>query len=462
LTLLPIGEYLLLSVAIAQSIFVFWEEIMKLKSILLGASMLAGMSIGAQAETLTIATVNNGQMIQMQGLTEDFTAKNPGIELEWVTLEENVLRQRVTTDIATKGGQYDVMTIGTYEVPIWGAQGWLVSLNDLPAEYDIDDLLPAIRAGLTVDGKLFAAPFYGESSMVMYRTDLMEKAGLAMPEAPSWDFIKQAAAAMTDKANEIYGVCLRGKPGWGENMAFLTATANSFGARWFDENWNPQFDGEAWKNALTFYLDLMNNYGPPGASSNGFNENLALFQQGKCGMWIDATVAASFVTNPKDSTVADKVGFALAPDNGLGKRGNWLWAWSLAIPSGTDDVEAAKKFVAWATSKDYLELVASKDGWANVPPGTRTSLYKNPEYAKIPFAKMTLESINAADPTHPTVDPVPYTGVQFVAIPEFQGIATAVGQQFAAALAGQLTADQALANAQQLATREMTRAGYIK
>ena len=434
----------------------------KLGTLLCAGAAASLLAAPVAAETLTIATVNNGDMIRMQGLTDDFTASNPGIELEWVTLEENILRQRVTTDIATRGGQYDVMTIGTYEVPIWGRQGWLVSLNDLPESYDVDDLLPAIRGGLTVDGELYAAPFYGESSMVMYRTDLMAAAGLEMPDAPTWDFIAQAARAMTDRDNEIYGVCLRGKAGWGENMAFLTAMSNAFGARWFDEDWNPQFDGEAWANTLNYYVDLMNDAGPPGASANGFNDNLALFQTGRCGMWIDATVAASFVTNPEDSSVADSVGFALAPDTGLGKRSNWLWAWSLAIPAGSAKVEAAKKFIAWATSKAYLELVASNEGWANVPPGTRTSLYMNPDYANVPFAAMTLESINAADPTSPTVDPVPYVGVQFVAIPEFQGIATAVGQQFSAALAGTTSVEEALANAQQLTVREMTKAGYIE
>ncbi len=426
----------------------------------LASAFLASTAL-AQAQTITIATVNNGDMIRMQALSEHFTDANPGIELDWVVLEENILRQRVTTDIATRGGQYDVMTIGTYEVPIWGGQDWLVSLNDLPADYDVDDIIPAIRAGLTVDGELYAAPFYGESSMVMYRTDLMEAAGLEMPEAPTWDFIAEAARAMTDRDNEIYGICLRGKAGWGENMAFLTATANSFGARWFDENWQPQFDSEAWATTLNFYLDLMEDAGPPGSSGNGFNENLALFQTGKCGMWIDATVAASFVTNPTDSTVADHVGFALAPDNGLGPRGNWLWAWSLAVPAGTQNAEAAKAFIAWATSKEYLELVAENEGWSNVPPGTRMSLYENPNYAEVPFAQITLDSINSADPTNPTVDPVPYVGVQFVAIPEFQGLATAVGQQFAAALAGQVSAEQALQSAQTLAVREMTRAGYI-
>ncbi|MER2492661.1 ABC transporter substrate-binding protein [Catenovulum sediminis] len=432
----------------------------KLSMMLCGALAL---STTVNAETITIATVNNGDMITMKELSSDFEKKHPNINLKWVTLEENILRQRVTTDVATRGGQYDVMTIGTYEVPIWGKQGWLKSLDNLGPSYDLDDLLPAIRSGLTAEGKLYAAPFYGESSMVMYRTDLMEKAGLEMPKAPSWDFIRKAAAAMTDKEAGVYGICLRGKAGWGENIALITSMSNSFGARWFDENWRPQFNTPEWKNTLNYYVDLMKKYGPPGSSANGFNENLALFQTGKCGIWIDATVAGAFVTNEKDSQVANQVGFALAPDNGLGKRGNWLWAWSLAIPSSSKKSDAAMKFISWATSKEYLALVASQKGWAKVPPGTRISLYNNPDYLKAaPFAQITLDSIQSADPVNPTVKPVPYVGMQFVAIPEFQGMGTAVGQQFSAALTGQMSVEQALQNSQRLVERTMRRARYIK
>jgi sorbitol/mannitol transport system substrate-binding protein len=431
-----------------------------MKSLVMGAFALAALASTALAETtLTIATVNNGDMVRMQGYTGDFTAANPDIKLNWVTLEENDLRQKVTTDISTKGGQYDVITIGMYETPIWGAKGWLVPLTGLD---DPADILPAVSGGLSANGTLFAAPFYGESSMVMYRKDLIEKAGLTMPDAPTWTFIREAAAKMTDRATGVNGICLRGKAGWGENMAFLTATSNSFGARWFDESWKPQFDTKEWKDTLNFYLGMMKESGPEGASGNGFSENLALMQTGKCGMWIDATVAASFVSNPKDSQVADKMAYALAPDNGLGPRGNWLWAWALGIPAGTQKADAAQKFVSWATSKHYTELVAAKEGWANVPPGTRTSLYANPEYMKVPFAKMTLDSMNSANPTKPTVKPVPYVGVQFAAIPEFAGIATKVGELFSAALAGQMTADDALAQAQTYTTDEMTKAGYIK
>ena len=438
---------------------------MSFRSALCAASMLALTSgtaafADAHSATITIATVNNGDMIRMQGYTDQFTAET-GIAVEWVTLEENVLRQCVTTDITTNGGQFDIMTIGMYETPIWGANGWLVPLDDLSAEYDVDDILPAMRNGLSHDGTLYAAPFYGESSMIMYRTDLMEAAGLEMPDAPTWQFIREAAAAMTDRDNEINGICLRGKAGWGEGGAFITVTGNSFGARWFDEDWNAQFDQPEWKEALEFYVGMMAESGPPGYATNGFNENLSLFQQGKCGMWIDATVAASFVTNPDDSEVADSVGFALAPNSeGIEKRANWLWAWALAIPAGTQQEAEAKQFIEWATSKDYIELVAANEGWANVPPGARTSLYETPEYQEVPFAQMTLDSINAADPTDPTVDPVPYVGIQFVAIPEFAGIATQVSQEFSAAYAGQQSIDEALEKAQAITTEEMEAAGY--
>jgi len=277
------------------------------------------LSVGlAQAATeLVIATVNNGHMIEMQKLSKNFEAANPDIKLKWVTLEEGVLRQRVTTDIATKGGQFDVMTIGMYETPIWGKKGWLQELKT-DANYDVDDLLPAMRNGLSVDGKLFAAPFYGESSMLMYRKDLADKAGVQVPERPTWPQIKELAAKIHDPKNGVYGICLRGKPGWGDNMAFLSTLVNTFGGQWFDMGWKPQLESKPWKDAVNFYVDLLKNYGPPGSSSNSFNEILALTNSGKCGMWIDATIAASFVSDPKQSKVAAVAeGVALGLCDGL-------------------------------------------------------------------------------------------------------------------------------------------------
>ena len=431
--------------------------------IALAATLSLAMATGACAATdLVIATVNNGHMIEMQKLTPHFEKAYPDIKLKWVTLEEAVLRQRVTTDIATKGGQFDVMTIGMYETPIWGKKGWLKELKP-DASYDVDDLLPAMRNGLSVDGKLYAAPFYGESSMLMYRKDLTDKAGVTFAERPTWEQVRDAAAKIHDPKAGVYGICLRGKPGWGDNMAFLSTMANSFGAQWFDMNWKPQIDSKPWKDAIGQYVDLMKKYGPPGASANSFNENLALFNEGKCGVWIDATIAASFISDPKQSKVADKVAFAQAPTAVTPKGANWLWSWNLAIPASSKNPDAAQKFITWATSKDYINLIAKEAGWHAVPTGTRKSTYANPEFQKVAkFASEEKKAIDSANPNDSTLPKSPYVGVQYAAIPEFQAIGIAVGQQMSAALAGKSTVDEALKAAQAAADREMRKAGYYK
>jgi len=422
-------------------------------------ALAAGM---ADAEELTIATVNNGDMIIMQKLSPEWE-KETGNKVNWVVLEENVLRQKVTTDIATKSGQYDIITIGGYEAPIWGKQGWLAPVGDLGADYDYDDLLCPIKAGLTVDGKLYAVPFYTESSFTLYRKDLFDAAGIKMPDEPTYDQIKEYAAKLTDKAKEQYGICLRGKPGWGENMAFLGTMINAYGGRWFDMDWKPQINSEPWKKAITDYVALMTKYGPPGATANGFNENQALFSTGHCAMWIDATSAAGRVYDPKQSKVADKIAFTRAPIAVTANGSSWSWSWNLAIPATSKKLDAAKSFLKWATSKDYVKKVGETEGWVAVPPGTRKSTYALPEYQKAaPFADTVLKAILSADPAKPTKDPVPYTGVQFVAIPEFQGIGTLVGQQVAAALSGQQTVAAALDSAQKQVERDMKKAGYPK
>ncbi|WP_434362652.1 sugar ABC transporter substrate-binding protein [Parasalinivibrio latis] len=424
-------------------------------------ALTASLAFNAAAVTeLTIATVNNGHMIEMQKFSKEFEKENPDIKLNWVTLEEGVLRQRVTTDITTKGGQFDIMTIGMYETPIWGKRGWLKEISD-DANYDADDLLPAMRAGLSVDDKMYAVPFYGESSMLMYRKDLVEKAGMTIEDHPTWGHVRDVAEAIHDPDNGVYGICLRGKPGWGDNTAFITTMANSFGARWFDENWKPQLNTPAWEHAVSFYADLLANFGPPGSSSNSFNEILALFNEGKCGMWIDATIAASFISNPGQSKVADKVAFAQAPVSVTKRGANWLWAWALGIPASTQKAAEAERFVKWATSKEYIKLVAKNNGWANVPTGTRISTYETPEFLEAAvFANAELTAISSANPDNSTLLPSPYIGVQFAAIPEFQAIGIAAGQQFSAVVAGKQSVQKALESANKSADREMRKAGY--
>ena len=434
---------------------------MKLKVTLTLAAALVAPTTHAVTE-LVVATVNNGHMIEMQKLTKHFEAANPDIKVKWVTLEEGVLRQRVTTDIATKGGQFDVMTIGMYETPIWGRKNWLQELKPTQS-YDVDDLLPAVRGGLSVDGKLYAAPFYGESSMLMYRKDLADRAGIKVSDHPTWFQVRELAAKIHDPKNGVYGICLRGKPGWGDNMALISTMVNTYGGQWFDMNWKPQIDTKPWRDAMGFYVDLLKNYGSPGSSANSFNEILALYNAGKCGMWVDATIAASFITDPKQSKVADKVAFAQAPMAITPKGANWLWAWALAIPSGSSKMAEAQRFINWATSKEYIQLVGQANGWEHVPTGTRKSTYAQRGFLSAArFALPERLAIDTANPNDSTLPRSPYVGVQYAAIAEFQSIGIAVGQQMSAALAGKITVDEALKASQSMAEREMKKAGYYK
>jgi len=404
------------------------------------------------AKELTIAIVNNGHMINMQKVAEAYTEET-GVKLNWVSLEEGVLREQVTSDTATGGGQYDIINIGMQEAPIWGKAGWIEALN-FDASYDVDDMLPAMRNGLSADGNLYAAPFYGESSMVMYRKDLTDAAGVTIADNDSWDNVKAAAAAMHDPDNGVYGACLRGKPGWGDNMAFVTTVVNSFGGAWFDADLKPTLESDEWKAAINFYVDLLGNYGPPGSEGNSFNEILALYNEGKCGMWIDATIAASFLE-------VDNVAYAQSPNAGNPVGANWLWAWAMAIPAGSPNAEESQKFIQWATSKEYIQAVGNHPdfGWGKVPTGTRASTYAIPEFqAAAPFAAAEMAAIESAAPE--ATDIKPYVGVQFAAIPEFPEVGTAVAQEIAAALSGAKTVDEALAASQAAAAAIITEAGY--
>ena len=425
--------------------------------------LVLGASNAALAATeLVIATVNNGHMVEMQKLGKFFEKANPEIKLKWVTLDENDLRQRVTADIEAKNGQFDVVTIGMYETPIWGKRGWLVEFKP-DANYEIEDLLPRIRVGLSADDKLYAAPFYGESSMIMYREDLVAKAGMKIYDRPTWDHIRKVAAKIHNPANGVYGICLRGKPGWGDNMALISTMVNTFGGQWFDMKWQPQLTSQPWKNAINFYVDLLKDYGPPDSSANSFNEILALFNQGKCGIWIDATIAASFITDPKKSKVADKVGFAQSPVAESERGASWLWAWALAIPKSSRKVDAAQKFINWGTSRAYIELVGKESGWSSVPTGTRKSTYGNKGFRQVTrYGSAELKAIYSADPKRSTQPKSPYLGVQFAAIPEFQSIGNIVGQELSSALAGSVSVDKALEASQLAAEREMRKGGYFK
>jgi sorbitol/mannitol transport system substrate-binding protein len=441
-----------------------------MRALLLATTSLA-LCGAAHAVEITVATVNNPDMVLMQQLSAEFTKAHPDITVNFAVLPDQVLRQNVTQDVAVGGGRYDIATISPYEVQAgWADNGWLVQLDpmfaalsaDQQAAYDVDDLIPTIRAALTRNDGLYALPFYGESSFTMYRKDLFEAAGITMPDAPTWDDIRDAACKLNDPSAGIYGIAMKGVPDYGQLAPFITFM-HSYGAKWFDENWNPQITSDAFRKAFTAYTDLVKSCGAPGATSIGFNEALTLMAQGHAAIWVDATVGAGLLADPASSQVVGKIGYALAPTEGSHNGSAWLYTWALGILSSSKQQDAAFEFIRWATSKEYVDLVAKTEGPVRIPPGTRVSTYARPDYQEAaPFAATVLAAIEGADLTKPANDPVPYTGTAQVNIPEYAAWAAEFGQNFSAVIAGSMTVDEALEKSQEVAVRVMTDAGYIK
>lgn len=401
---------------------------------------------------LNIATVNNGQMKDMESLAPEYEAQNPGVKVNFQVMEEGDLRNSVTADVASGAGQYDVVTIGAYETPQWGANGWLVNLTpylEADASYDVEDILPPVRSALSYDGQQYAVPFYGESSILMYNKEITDAAGVTISNNPTWQEVRDAAAAV--KTDSVDGICMRGKPGWGDLFAPLTTVVQTFGGNWYDMDWNATVNTPEWKEAVTFYKEMLDESGEADPVSYSFNECLTALKNGETAMWADASVAASML-EADDSPVKGKMGYAHMPVVETAESG-WLWSWNLAIPASTKQVDAAADFIMWATSKDYQQLVGETLGWSLVPPGARTSTYAIPEYADAAaaYGPITLEVMSSVNPVQPGVNPQPWTGVQYVAIPEFQDVGNQCAQLVADYLADRSTVDDALAKCQDIA-----------
>ncbi|GAA1857765.1 ABC transporter substrate-binding protein [Microbacterium koreense] len=386
--------------------------------------------------TITVATAAVPQFDDIRELTSEFEAANPDVKVEYVNLPEDQLRDQLTQGVATGSSPFDVVSIGPLEVPLWAQNGWLAPLDTYlegDTEFDEGDIVPAVLSGLTLDDQLYGVPISAESSMLMYRKDLFDAAGLEMPEKPTWDDVTQLAEQIQDPSQNLAGICMRGDASWGAAMAALNPMINAYGGVWYDEDWTPQLSSPEAVAAIDSYLNLQRNYGVPGASSNGFPECLTAFTQGNAAMWFDATSAGSSVENPDTSAVVGKVGYAPAPVESWDGNG-WLWSWNLSITSTSEKQDAAWKYLAFFGSKDYVQLVGEQLGWERAPSATRESTYEIPEYmAAAPFAQTSLDMVDLADPTsHPS--PAPYDGILFLLLPSYQDFGTQVAKEVSAAI----------------------------
>src|SRR4051812_2001670 len=416
----------------------------------LAACSGAGSGDSGDSKSINVLMVGNSQMVDIQKLTKANFTKDTGIKVNFTVLDENSLRAKVQDDVANKTGAFDVVTIGAYEVPIWSQNGWLHEVSsyaDKDSGFDYADALDPMKTAATnpKDKKVYGMPFYGESSMLMYRKDLLAAKNLTMPEHPTWQQVADIAAKVDDKSKGIAGICLRGLKGWGEMFAPLTTVVNTFGGTWFDEKWDAQVNSPEFTRAVSFYTDLVKKYGEPDPQAAGFVECQNAIGQGKAAMWYDATSGAGKLEDTSQSQVAGKLGYAFAPVDKT-KYSGWLWSWDWAMPSTTKKADTAWKFISWASSKKYEHLVGSKLGWSRVPDGKRASTYAIPEYQKATAAyyKLVKESIENADPSNPGVQKRPTVGIQFVDVAEFADLGDKVSSYVDDVLTGRGTVKSAL------------------
>jgi len=429
-----------------------------------------GATGGASGEKIVVASVNNAPMVTLQKLAPKFTEKT-GIQVDFVMLTENDIRSKIQQDVSVHGGQFDVVTLGSSDSPTYLDAGWTIPLQpkvdamsaDEKAAYDLNDLIPAnIKAYSSQKNGLAALPFYGESTMIMYRSDLFKDAGLSMPDAPTWDQIYDLATKLNDPAKGQVGMAIRGKAGYGENMYIFNTIMYAYGAQIVDKNWQPQYQTPQMKAAWEFYKKLQKDAGAPEASSNGYTETLNLMSSGKAAIYYDATVSADTL-NADASKVKGKLAYALSP-SGPGKGNTQtVGGWGVAIPSSSTHQDAAFKFITWATSKDYINLVAQDGGWLSVPTGGRISTYNNANYLAVaPYAPMVLKSLQNVEFDHPAVGETPYTGNSLPNIPEWTGLGDQIGQTLANYISSNTSTDEALAKAQSVAVQAMKDGGRIQ
>ena len=417
-----------------------------------------GGNAAGGSKSVNVIMVNNPQMVDLQKLAPEFT-KESGIKVNFTVLPENDARAKISTSFTGQDGQYDVATLSNYEIPFYAKNGWVTDLSSSVGQssgFDQSDILKPFTDALTVDGKLYGEPFYGESSFLMYRKDVLAKKNITMPANPTWQQVADIAAKVDNAEPGMRGICLRGQPGWGQVFAPLTTVVNTFGGTWFEKDWTAKVDAPEFKKAVSFYVDLVRKHGEAGAPQAGFTECLNDLSQSKVAMWYDATSAAGTL-EADDSPVKGKLGYVNAPVTDT-KSSGWLYSWAWAAQKAGKNQANAAKFIAWASSKKYEELVGDKLGWSRVPAGKRQSTYDNPDYQKSAsaFAKPTLDAITTVDANNPGVQPRPAPGVQFVAIPEFADMATTVSQDVSAAIAGKQTVAQALGAGQKTATSQVS------
>jgi multiple sugar transport system substrate-binding protein len=348
----------------------------RLKSLCLAAALAA--SATAQAAVCTsdvrvLAQTRDGLTLLEQH--KDEFKKLSGASFVIDNLNENDRRAKSRADASTVG-KYNVYYVDEANVALFARSKWIEPLfKYYPKEYDYADFDAGRQKVATVDNTVWFAPLTGGGDLLVYRKDLLEKAGVKPPT--NLEELQAAVKKLHDPANGVYGIALRGQRGSGANVWRWMPFFRGFGGQWFEGD-KPVFNSPAAVKATETYLDLF-KYSAPGTKTGSWDESTGAFLAGKVALLIESTPLAGNAVDPKLSAVVGKVGYIKPPAPLTGGG----YGHGLAVGTKANKTEQAKQcaglFVAWATSKqnEQRRLAQGQFGELN-----RTSVLTSGEFAK--------------------------------------------------------------------------------
>jgi len=413
----------------------------------------------AEGQSINVAVIPASYFDNLIAVTPEFEALT-GIKVRYDKVPPGQIRQKVVLDLSSKTGNISTHAGDPMYLPLYAANKWTEVLepylNDPQLTdkgwFRYEDIFEAWRKADMIDGKTYAIPYNGEMTIQTYRKDLYDAKGLKAAE--TFDEIVSNAKAIHNPAERLWGFCLRGMPGAGQNMYIYPSISGAFGAKWFDAAGKIKVNSPEALAALEWYVTTNNTYAPQAAQNWNWPDIADAFAQGTIGCYIDGHSAVTVIANPERSKVMGKIGFARWPKGPGGKRVSSIWNWAMPINAAMPEKarHATWLFIQWAA----CEETQARTSYKFKGPGkrfdlNRLSMWKLPDYletmknAGSNFVKASLDSLDLDT----DVDWRPR-------VPQWPAIGETMGKIIQSALVGQVKPKQALDDAQQQVERIMS------
>lgn len=344
----------------------------------------------AEGQTVNVAVIPASYFDNLIALTPEFEALT-GIKVRYDKVPPGQIRQKCVLDLSSKTGNISTHAADPMYLPLYAANKWTEVLdpylNDAKltdkAWFKHEDIFEAWRKADMVENRTYGIPYDGEMTIQTYRKDLFDAKGLK--PADTLDDVLKNAKALHDPANRMWGFCLRGMPGAGQNMYIYPSILGAFGGKWFDAGGRLRVNSPEAVAALEWYVSANNAYAPVAAQNWNWPDIADAFAQGTIASYIDGHTAATVIANPERSKVIGKIGFARWPKGPSGRRVTSIWNWAMPINAALPEraKHATWLFIQWAASEETQIRTSFKFKGSGKRYGVnRLSLWNTPDYTK--------------------------------------------------------------------------------